>query len=363
MTAQNIQGENNHPETWNSICALYNRKSKSMSKSLRDETSSRIVSDEEIEKINLEAHYGFMAKIQEVLPAESSSIDTPLEQVRIMRVDQNAAIQASFLHQMTSDNNRSELKIQDHSNERSSSKLIANAMRTTVMQCTPFPAIGFSQQKLGLICHGDTHVNLLKISFRDRLILNNRWQYAPASEFQAVIKRSYEYNCDIMPEHSSDTLCIHNEDGNPSSAIIKQQCGRSSPTFISSHEPDVSLLENIDPLDMKKDEIFISQDKYVVGILKKFDFATMKTTSTPMESNKALIKDEEADSMDVHLYRSMIRSLMYLIASRPDIMFAVCACARDSPFDMEAFSDSEYAEASIDRKSTTGGVMDPKSNA
>ncbi|GJR80641.1 hypothetical protein Tco_0151426 [Tanacetum coccineum] len=47
-----------------------------------DETSSGIVSDEEIEKKKLEAHYGFMAKIQEVLPAESSSIDTPLEQVQ-----------------------------------------------------------------------------------------------------------------------------------------------------------------------------------------------------------------------------------------------------------------------------------------
>ncbi|GKC28775.1 hypothetical protein Tco_1036069, partial [Tanacetum coccineum] len=78
----------------------------------------------------------------------------------------------------------------------------------------------------------------------------------------------------------------------------------------------------------KKDGIFISQDKYVAEVLKKFDFATMKTVSTPMELNKALIKDEEADSMDVHLYRSMIGSLMYLTASRPNIMFAVCACAR-----------------------------------
>ncbi|GJZ93075.1 hypothetical protein Tco_0665140 [Tanacetum coccineum] len=108
-----------------------------------------------------------------------------------------------------------------------------------------------------------------------------------------------------------------------------------------------------------------------------------------MEPNKALIKDEEADSVDVHLYRSMIGSLMYLTASRPDIMFAVCACARfqvtpkmshlhavkrifrylkgqpklglwyprDSPFDLEAFSDSDYAGASLDRKSTTGGCQ------
>ncbi|GJT01997.1 putative ribonuclease H-like domain-containing protein [Tanacetum coccineum] len=50
--------------------------------------------------------------------------------------------------------------------------------------------------------------------------------------------------------------------------------------------------------------------------------------STPMETNKALLKDEEAADVDVHLYRSMIGSLMYLTASRPDIMFAICACAR-----------------------------------
>ncbi|GJU14188.1 putative ribonuclease H-like domain-containing protein [Tanacetum coccineum] len=127
-------------------------------------------------------------------------------------------------------------------------------------------------------------------------------------------------------------------------------------------------------VQQKSDGIFISQDKYVAEILKKFDFATVKTASTPIESNKALVKDEEAKAVDVHLYRSMIGSLMYLTASRPDIMFVVCACARfqvtpktshlhvvkrifrylkgqsklglwyprDSPFDLEAFSDSDY---------------------
>ncbi|GKA12624.1 ribonuclease H-like domain-containing protein [Tanacetum coccineum] len=109
----------------------------------------------------------------------------------------------------------------------------------------------------------------------------------------------------------------------------------------------------------KDDGIFISQDNYVADILKKFDFVTVKTSSTPIETNKALLKDEEAKDVDVHLYRSMIGSLMYLIASRPDIMFVVCTCARDSPFDMEAFSDSDYAGASLDRKSTTGdGISD-----
>ncbi|GKF78840.1 uncharacterized mitochondrial protein-like protein [Tanacetum coccineum] len=138
-------------------------------------------------------------------------------------------------------------------------------------------------------------------------------------------------------------------------------------------------------VQQKKDGIFISKDKYVVEILKKFDFTTVKTTSTPMEPNKALVKDEEADSVDVHLYRSMIGSLMYLKTSKLDIMFAICACAilalkrifrylkgqpklglwypRDSPFNLDAFSDSNYAGASLDRKSTTGGVMDSKSNA
>ncbi|GJR00204.1 hypothetical protein Tco_0523188 [Tanacetum coccineum] len=78
----------------------------------------------------------------------------------------------------------------------------------------------------------------------------------------------------------------------------------------------------------KDDGIFISQDKYVADILKKFDFATVKTASTLIETNKALLKDEEAEDVDVHIYRSMIRSLMYLTASRPDIIFVVCACAR-----------------------------------
>ncbi|GJU56061.1 putative ribonuclease H-like domain-containing protein [Tanacetum coccineum] len=123
-------------------------------------------------------------------------------------------------------------------------------------------------------------------------------------------------------------------------------------------------------LVMQKDYgIFISQDKYVADILKKFDFVTIKIASTPIETNKALLKDEEA--------------------KETDIMFAVCAYARfqvtpkvshlnavkrifrylkgqpklglwylkHSPFDLEAFSDSDYAGASLDRKSIIGGCQ------
>ncbi|GJS06648.1 putative ribonuclease H-like domain-containing protein [Tanacetum coccineum] len=70
--------------------------------------------------------------------------------------------------------------------------------------------------------------------------------------------------------------------------------------------------------------IFLSQDKYVKDILNKFDFRNIKPASTPIEAHKSLGKDEEGEEVDVHLYRSMIGCLMYLTASRPDIMFAVC---------------------------------------
>nr|GEV88896.1 retrovirus-related Pol polyprotein from transposon TNT 1-94 [Tanacetum cinerariifolium] len=95
----------------------------------------------------------------------------------------------------------------------------------------------------------------------------------------------------------------------------------------------------------KDDVIFISQDKYVVYILKKIDFITVKKESTVIEPNKTLIKDADAEDVDIYLYRSMIGSLMYLTASR------------NSPFDLEAFSDSDYAGAGLDRKSTIGGCQ------
>ncbi|GKA95541.1 putative ribonuclease H-like domain-containing protein [Tanacetum coccineum] len=139
----------------------------------------------------------------------------------------------------------------------------------------------------------------------------------------------------------------------------------------------------------REDGIFISQDKYVAEILRKFGFTDVRTASTPMDTEKPLLKDSDGDDVDVHLYRSMIGSLMYLTSSRPDIMFAVCACARfqvtpkvshshavkrifrylkgqpklglwyprNSPFDLVAYSDSDYAGASLDRKSTIGGCQ------
>nr|GEU99051.1 putative ribonuclease H-like domain-containing protein [Tanacetum cinerariifolium] len=139
----------------------------------------------------------------------------------------------------------------------------------------------------------------------------------------------------------------------------------------------------------KQDGIFISHDNYVAEILRKFGLTDRKSNSTPIDTEKPLLKDPDGEDVDVHTYRSMIGSLMYLTSSRPDIMFVVCACARfqvtpkashlhavkrifiylkgkphlglwypkDSPFNLVAYSDSDYACASLDRKSTTGGCQ------
>nr|GEW96520.1 retrovirus-related Pol polyprotein from transposon TNT 1-94 [Tanacetum cinerariifolium] len=78
----------------------------------------------------------------------------------------------------------------------------------------------------------------------------------------------------------------------------------------------------------KQDGIFISQDKYVAKILRKFGLIDGKSDSTPIDTKKPLLKDPDGEDVDVYTYRSIIGSLMYLTSSRPDIMFAVCACAR-----------------------------------
>nr|GEV69554.1 hypothetical protein [Tanacetum cinerariifolium] len=139
----------------------------------------------------------------------------------------------------------------------------------------------------------------------------------------------------------------------------------------------------------KKDGIFLSQEKYISDILKKFGYSDVRSSNTPMDKENPWGKDGLGKYVELHLYRSMIRSLMYLTASRPDIMFAVCACARhqvtpkechlyavkrifrylkghpklglwypnESPFDLVAYLDSNYGGATQDRKSTTGGCQ------
>ncbi|GJX88564.1 hypothetical protein Tco_0340578 [Tanacetum coccineum] len=138
----------------------------------------------------------------------------------------------------------------------------------------------------------------------------------------------------------------------------------------------------------QKQNAFYQSEKYVHEIFEK-STTRCEVASTPTDLEKPLVQDGDAADVDEHLYRSMIGSLMYLTASRPDIMFAVCACARfqvspksshllavkrifrylkgkpslglwyskDSPLELVAYTDSDYAGATQDRKSTTGGCQ------
>ncbi|KAD5802460.1 hypothetical protein E3N88_13820 [Mikania micrantha] len=137
------------------------------------------------------------------------------------------------------------------------------------------------------------------------------------------------------------------------------------------------------------DDIFIHQAKYTKDLLKKFDLQNCKPCSNPMSSTTQLDADLKGKSVDETLYRCMIGSLMYLTASRPDIMFATCVCARFQAAPKEshliavkrifrylqgtqslgiwystghscklvAFSDSDYAGCKLTRKSTSGGCQ------
>ena len=77
-----------------------------------------------------------------------------------------------------------------------------------------------------------------------------------------------------------------------------------------------------------EDGIFFNQSKYVKEMLKKFGIEDTKPMKIPMATYTKLTKDEEGESVDSTKYRGMIGSLLYLMASRPDIMFSVCLCSR-----------------------------------
>jgi hypothetical protein len=144
-------------------------------------------------------------------------------------------------------------------------------------------------------------------------------------------------------------------------------------------------------LQVKQDStgILLHQGKYVTDMLEKFGFQDAKEASTPMAERPLLNSDPDGDSVDQTKYRSMIGSLMYLTASRPDILFSVCQCARyqanpkdshlsavkrifrylkgrpklglwypkNSEFDLYAFTDSNYGGCEFDRKSTSAGCQ------
>ncbi|WVZ80469.1 hypothetical protein U9M48_027940 [Paspalum notatum var. saurae] len=122
---------------------------------------------------------------------------------------------------------------------------------------------------------------------------------------------------------------------------------------------------------------FVHQAKYTRDILKKFNMGDSKPITTPMSTNTALDADEDGEAVDQKEFRGMISSLLYLTATRPDIQFTVCLCARYqaspwifrylkftpelgfwysscSSLSLRGFSDADHAGCRIDRKSTSG---------
>jgi hypothetical protein len=135
-----------------------------------------------------------------------------------------------------------------------------------------------------------------------------------------------------------------------------------------------------------KGRTFISQTKYTHEILTKFDMDKAKSIKTPMGTNGHLDLDLGGTSVDQKVYHSIIGSLLYLCASRLDIMLSVCMCARfqaapkdchlravkrmirnlvltpnigiwypkGSHFELLGYSDADYARCKVVRKSTSG---------
>jgi len=128
-----------------------------------------------------------------------------------------------------------------------------------------------------------------------------------------------------------------------------------------------------------KDGIFLCQSKYCKEILKKFEMESCKEASTPMPSSCYMDADAVGKGLDQTKYRRLIGSLLYLTASRPDIMFAMCLCARyqanpkeshllkylkgtstfglwypsHSRIHLIGYSDSDFAGCKLYRKSTS----------
>ncbi|GJR68354.1 hypothetical protein Tco_0014419, partial [Tanacetum coccineum] len=88
--------------------------------------------------------------------------------------------------------------------------------------------------------------------------------------------------------------------------------------------------------------IFISQDKYVYEILRKFNYSDVKSASTPTDLEKPLVQDGDAADVDEHLY----------LKGKPSLGLWY---SKDSSLELVAYTNSDYARATQDRKSTTGG--------
>ncbi|GJW53212.1 hypothetical protein Tco_0097297 [Tanacetum coccineum] len=100
--------------------------------------------------------------------------------------------------------------------------------------------------------------------------------------------------------------------------------------------------------------IFNNQSKYALEIIKKYGMETSDSVDTPMMDRTKLDEDLQGILVDPTRYRSMICSLVYLTSSRPDLVFAVCMCARIA---LTVYADADYVGCQDTRRSTSGGAQ------
>ncbi|GJT43365.1 retrovirus-related pol polyprotein from transposon TNT 1-94 [Tanacetum coccineum] len=397
------------------------------------------------------------------------------------------------LHQMTSDHNRSELGIQDHSNEPSSSKLVPKVVPLAVKTAT-------SRQELELLFHH--HIAMLRTTVktspsRQIVGITNPSSYKPMSEDKRLVAQGYNqqegidydetyapvsrlesirillaYACALdfklfqmniksaflygfineevyvaqplgfidfeKPDHVyklkkalydlkqapkawydrlksflikheykigmvDNTLFTKKKSSNliivqiyVDDIIFGSTCQDMCDEFskIMHDEFEISMMDELNfflGLQIKQieDGIFFNQSKYIKEMLKKFGLEESKQMKTHVSSDTKLTKDEECESVDSTKYRGMIGSLLYLTASRPDIMFSVCLCAcfqgapktshleavkrifryikgtmhlrlwypKGTDIEIVVYADSDHAGDYVDRKSTSGIFM------
>ncbi|KAL5537917.1 hypothetical protein UlMin_045747 [Ulmus minor] len=163
---------------------------------------------------------------------------------------------------------------------------------------------------------------------------------------------------------------------------------------IMSSEFEMSMVGELNyflglQVKQKDDGMFITQSKYAKNLVKKFGLENAKIYNSPMSTTIKISKDDSGISIDSKLYRSMIGSLLYLTASRPDLCYSVGVCARfqsdpkeshlqavkriiryvngtldyglwysmDTTTDLVGYSDADWAGTIDDRKSTSGGCF------
>ena len=173
--------------------------------------------------------------------------------------------------------------------------------------------------------------------------------------------------------------------GSTNSKLSKEFADLMSSEFKMSMMGELNFFLGLQ-IKQLSDGIFVNQAKYAKELVKKFGIDESKAAPTPMATNTYLDADEAGKSVKITQYRAMIGSLLYLTASRPDIMFAVCLCARfqanpkeshmkalkrilkyvkgtqklglwygrQSELNLVGYTDADFAGNRIDRKSTSG---------